>query len=197
MVDEILDSNDLFIIRKYESVKQLQGVIEILLDHKNNSQFILFSAELEKLKADFLAQFICIEASGGLVQNSAGDVLLMYRRGSWDLPKGKVDDGETLEQAAIREVQEETGLIEIELGERIFFPSFLNKATYHTYPYRRQQAMKISYWYRMNYLGNDTPVPQTEEDIEKIKWVKVEDLSNYYNNMYPSIIDVLEAVFGE
>lgn len=194
-VDELLDSNDLFIVRKYESTTQLKEFIEILLDHQNHSQFIIFYQDLEKLKKDFLDQFICIDAAGGVIQNEKEEVLLMYRRGAWDLPKGKVDDGETLEQAAVREVQEETGLMEIELGQEVFFPEFLNKATYHSYPYRKQQAMKVSYWYKMRYLGNSEPIPQEEEDIEKIKWVKVEDLPNYYNNMYPSIIDVLEAVF--
>lgn len=175
----------------------MQETIQILLDHKNLGGFVFYSQDVEKLKENFLEEFECIDAAGGLVRNDQGQVLLMYRRGAWDLPKGKVDDGETLEQAAIREVQEETGLMELELGQPILFEGYKNLATYHSYPYKKHQAMKVSFWYEMKYIGNATPVPQTEEDIEKIKWVNPEDLPNYFGNMYPSIIDVIEAVFGK
>lgn len=195
-LDEILDSTVEFIIKKYESQKQLREIINVLLDHKNLGGFIIYAPDVEKLKKDFLSEFECIDAAGGLVRNNEGQVLVMYRRGAWDLPKGKVDEGETLTEAAIREVQEETGLMELELGAPIRFEGYLNEATYHSYPYKKHQAMKVSYWYEMKYLGNETPVPQTEEDIEKIKWVNPEDLPNYFGNMYPSIIDVIEAVFG-
>ncbi|MCO5232963.1 MAG: NUDIX domain-containing protein [Chitinophagales bacterium] len=195
--DELLDANDSFIVHKYKDIKQLKKWVDILLEYTNETQLLFFHPDIEMLKRDFLSLFINIEAAGGLVQNSKGQVLLMYRRGSWDLPKGKIEDGESKEEAAIREVQEETGLMELELGDLIKFPSFLNLATYHTYHYKGQIAMKIAYWYNMKYLGNSEPVPQTEEDIEKIKWVNIEDLPNYFNNMYPSIIDVIDASFGK
>lgn len=196
-IEEIFIPSVNFIIKKHENIQQLKSLLDILLGQDNDSQLVIFNKDVEKLKSDFLSLFNCIEAAGGVVQNKKEEVLLIFRLGSWDLPKGKVDEGETLDQTAIREVQEETGLMELVLGEAIQFLPYKNKATYHSYQYKNEEAMKISYWYRMKYLGDSNPIPQVEEDIEKVKWVKVEDIPNYYNNMYDSIVDVLEAVFGD
>ena len=129
-----------------------------------------------------------ITAAGGLVQNSNGEFLLMYRRGFWDLPKGKLDAGESIPDCAIREVQEETGLQSLELGPFIcttthpYFDTWLNK-----------DVVKHTHWFSMLSLANDTLVPQTEEDIEKLVWVTVPELPEYLNNTYPTIRDVFEA----
>jgi 8-oxo-dGTP pyrophosphatase MutT (NUDIX family) len=196
-LDEILNPTVDFIIKKYENIDQLKDLLDILNSQQNDSQLVVFYKDLEKLKTDFLSLFNCIVAAGGLVQNIHDEVLIIFRQGSWDLPKGKLDEGETLDQAAIREVQEETGLIELELGNPIQILPYDNPATYHSYQYKNEDAMKISYWYRMKYLGKSEPIPQAEEDIEIVKWVKIKNLPNYYNNMYESIIDVLKAVFGD
>ena len=129
-----------------------------------------------------------ITAAGGLVQNSNGEFLLMYRRGFWDLPKGKLDAGESIPDCAVREVQEETGLQSLELGPFIcttthpYFDTWLNK-----------DVVKHTHWFSMLSLANDTLVPQTEEDIEKLVWVTVPELPEYLNNTYPTIRDVFEA----
>ena len=129
-----------------------------------------------------------ITAAGGLVQNSNGEFLLMYRRGFWDLPKGKLDAGESIPDCAVREVQEETGLQSLELGQFIcttthpYFDTWLNK-----------DVVKHTHWFSMLSLANDTLVPQTEEDIEKLVWVTVPKLPEYLNNTYPTIRDVFEA----
>ncbi|MEY3821539.1 MAG: NUDIX hydrolase [Bacteroidota bacterium] len=129
-----------------------------------------------------------ITAAGGLVQNSNGEFLLMYRRGFWDLPKGKLDAGESIPDCAIREVQEETGLQSLELGPFIcttthpYFDTWLNK-----------DVVKHTHWFSMLSLANDTLVPQTEEDIEKLVWATVPELPEYLNNTYPTIRAVFEA----
>lgn len=111
----------------------------------------------------------------------------MFRRGVWDMPKGKLDEGETIEQCAVREVEEETGLQDIELGKFI-------KKTYHEYTdkWLEKKVTKETHWYAMRVHGNQTLVPQTDEDIEEIVWVKQEEISNYINNTHKNIIDIIE-----
>ena len=129
-----------------------------------------------------------ITAAGGLVQNKEGAFLLIFRRGFWDLPKGKLDAGELIPECAIREVQEETGLKSIELGPFIC-------TTTHAYydKWLSKEVEKHTHWYAMLSLANETLVPQTEEDIEKIEWVPVNELPQYLLQTYPTIRTVFEA----
>jgi 8-oxo-dGTP pyrophosphatase MutT (NUDIX family) len=128
--------------------------------------------------------FKVLEAAGGYVQNPHDELLVFYRRGSWDMPKGKIDRGETPAQAAIREVQEETGLINIELG------AFLAH-TYHTYVEKGNRILKKTWWYWM--CTADTQlVPQTEEDIEEIHWVTPKAWLESSIVVYPNIREVIE-----
>lgn len=131
---------------------------------------------------------IRIEAAGGLVFNLEGQLLLMKRRGFWDLPKGKIDPGETREECALREVSEETGLIHLKLG------SFL-KATYHTYPYQNKIAFKPSYWYQIECLGREEFSPQWEEDITDMKWVNQQEAEKRMIEAYPSIREMVYEFF--
>ena len=131
---------------------------------------------------------IIIEAAGGLVFNEKNELLMIFRRGFWDLPKGKVDEGETLEECAVREVQEETGLHNIKLGE------FLN-TTYHTYTLNNQSILKPSHWYKMEHWGNEILIPQTEEDISEIKWVSKVEAHDLKDKMYPTIRIIVEQYF--
>jgi 8-oxo-dGTP pyrophosphatase MutT (NUDIX family) len=129
-----------------------------------------------------------IIAAGGLVQNSKGEMLLIYRRGFWDLPKGKLDAGESIPDCAIREVQEETGIQTLELGQ------FICTTTHHYFDkWINKDAEKHTHWYAMLSLENETLVPQTEEDIEKIEWVPREQLPQYLLQTYPTIRSVFDA----
>lgn len=131
-------------------------------------------------------QFTIIEAAGGLVTNSAGDVLLINRNGMWDLPKGKVEKGEATEQAAVREVEEECGISPLELKDLI-------TVTYHTYNLNSIAILKPTYWYRMQYLGGGVPSPQVDEGITEVRWVAPNMLSPFVENTYPSIRDVFAS----
>jgi len=148
---------------------------------------IIWNEDLEKLKKAFFKNFTPVTAAGGLVENNKGEILLIFRRGKWDLPKGKLDRGETLEQCALREVMEETGLTNVELKEALTI-------TYHTYDEFGKHILKDSHWFKMKVSGAQTLTPQTEEDISEIKWVKKKDLSNYLSNTFPSVKDVLELL---
>ncbi len=146
---------------------------------------ILWNEDLNKLKKAFFKHFKPVTAAGGLVENEKGEVLLIFRKGKWDLPKGKLDKGETIEQCAVREVEEETGLKDIVLKKLITI-------TYHTYDEFGKHILKDSHWYNMNVNGKQTIVPQTKEGITEIRWVKKKDLKDYFKNIFPSVKDVLE-----
>ncbi|MBX9734663.1 MAG: NUDIX domain-containing protein [Chitinophagaceae bacterium] len=127
-----------------------------------------------------------IIAAGGLVQNPSLEILLIFRRGFWDLPKGKLDAGETIEACAIREVEEETGLTSLTLQKFITI-------TKHEYfdPYRKQDVVKESHWFAMSIETYQKGLPQTEEDITEIKWVAPADIADYFPTMYPNIVEVI------
>lgn len=148
---------------------------------------VFFHSDLDVLKQAFFKKFTLVTAAGGLVQNEKKEYLLIFRRGKWDLPKGKLDKGEKLEDCAIREVEEETGLKEVKLIKPLC-------VTYHTYHEGARFILKDSHWYIMKVKGSQQLVPQTEEDIHEIRWVKKEGLSEYLKISYPSVADVLRSV---
>ena len=127
-----------------------------------------------------------ILAGGGLVQNEQGELLMIYRRGKWDLPKGKLDKGETIEACAVREVMEETGLANIAMGELI-------DTSYHEYfdPFLLEQVVKESHWFAMRAKGEQTLTPQTEEDITAIKWVSGAELEACLQDSYDTVVQVV------
>jgi hypothetical protein len=153
--------------------------------HEPSSLIQLVSEEAYQ---NYIKDKIIVEAAGGLVFNEKNELLMIFRRGYWDLPKGKVDEGETLEQCAVREVMEETGLQNIKLG------AFLT-TTYHTYTQKDQTILKPSHWYKMQNWGNEILIPQTEEDITAIKFVSKEIAYTLLEEMYPTIKNVVEQYF--
>lgn len=145
---------------------------------------ILFTHNFQLIKQLLWNQFTVIQAGGGLVENQNKEILMIYRRGKWDLPKGKLDEGETLEACAVREVTEETGLKNIQLLNFLV-------TTYHTYHAFNQFVLKETYWYRMKGSSAQKLTPQTEEDIVQIEWVKPEGIPEKLTQTYPSIREVL------
>src|SRR3954468_8565891 len=110
-----------------------------------------------------------IVAGGGIVENDEKKILFQFRRGKWDLPKGKLDEGETIEECAVREVEEETGLRNIELGELV-------GVTNHHYTQDGESIDKETYWYAMKVFGEQQLVPQLTEDILELRWVAENEL---------------------
>lgn len=148
---------------------------------------ILYHENLQELKDHFFEQFVVIKAGGGIVRNEREEILLILRKGKWDLPKGKLDRGETIEECAVREVKEETGLTEATLGE----PAGI---TYHTYVEKGTRILKESHWFEMISDSAQTLIPQIEEAISEIKWVAKEDLSEYMKNTYATIENLLKDI---
>ncbi|TMI62937.1 MAG: NUDIX domain-containing protein [Bacteroidetes bacterium] len=147
---------------------------------------VFYHKDFDELKKAFFKKFTFIQAAGGLVTNEDGDVLLIFRRGKWDLPKGKLDKGEKLDECAVREVEEETGLKKPKI-EKIL------SATYHTYHEGARYILKESNWYKMKIIGEQNLVPQTNEGIEEIKWVRPDKLKTYYSNTYPNVVEILQS----
>ncbi len=129
------------------------------------------------------AEFLEVNAGGGLVSNRRGDYLLISRNGLWDLPKGHQDPGEDIEVTALREVQEETGINEIVLRGLIC-------VTDHCYRRNGIWHLKHTWWYDMLYTDPTDLTPQREEDIAKAAWVAKSSLPPYLLNTYPSIVEV-------
>ena len=133
-----------------------------------------------------------IVAAGGLVWNEKNELLMIFRQGKWDLPKGKLDDGETIEECAVREVVEETGLKEVKLGGFIGI-------TQHEYydKYIHQEAIKESHWYAMKATSNQDFIPQTDEDITEIKWVPSNTIQKFLKNSYLNIELIIKQYFSK
>lgn len=145
---------------------------------------VLYSSDLKTLKVLFFASFTLIQAAGGLVENERGEQLIIYRRGKWDLPKGKMDEGETPAQCAVREVEEETGLKQIQLQQPL-------TTTYHIYSEKGEAILKETFWFKMKVTGEQVLIPQAEEDIEAVKWILPSAWSDYAKESYPSIREVI------
>ena len=127
-----------------------------------------------------------INAGGGLVQNSAGEYLLIHRNGLWDLPKGKQEEGEEISVTALREVEEECGITGLEQGELLCI-------THHTYRMHGLHMLKHAYWYNMKYSGDCSVLtPQLEEGIQQCRWVPATELPELLKDTYPSIRQVFE-----
>jgi 8-oxo-dGTP pyrophosphatase MutT (NUDIX family) len=133
-----------------------------------------------------ISKKILIQAAGGLVENEKGEILFMFRRGKWDLPKGKLDPGETLEECALREVEEETGVGQLELKKFLL-------VTFHEYEELGKVIEKKSHWYHMKTTSHQTLIPQLEEDITELRWIAPIDLEIVQRNTYPAIVDVLRS----
>ena len=138
----------------------------------------------EKSFKEFSARFTVVEAAGGLVKNHMDEYLFIYRRGKWDLPKGKADPGETAEETALREVREECGLNDLKIIEKL-------PATYHSFPEKGKNILKHTHWFFMHTKQTEVTL-QTEEDIIDYKWLRKEKIFSFVQGkMYSSLIEML------
>lgn len=163
--------------------------IESFVKQLSNIQtgcYALVYKEFDFLKTNFFNQFHAIEAAGGVVLNQKKELLFIFRRGKWDLPKGKLEAGESYEICAEREIEEETGVNQLKLIDKI-------TNTYHIYEERGQTVLKTSHWFYFTTTFDGNTEPQTEEDISEIKWFSKNE---YYKipilNTFDAIKDVID-----
>ena len=135
---------------------------------------------------EFCSRFKLIEAAGGLVVNDNNELLFIKRNGCWDLPKGKLEKNEEIEVCALREIQEECGINDISLLNKI-------TETYHTYIHKEKRILKRTYWFLVKSSGYPSLFPQKEEGITEVKWFKQSDLTLPLSNTYLSIKDVMNS----
>lgn len=147
---------------------------------------VIFSTDFNLLEEKLRNEFTFITAAGGLVLNENKDSLWIFRRGNWDLPKGKLDEGETIGACALREVEEETGIKDTVI-ER-----FLTN-TYHFYTENNVSICKETYWYLMHSPGVQNLVPQIEEQITAIKWSDTAFVEQILPDTFPMIKDVYQS----
>jgi 8-oxo-dGTP pyrophosphatase MutT (NUDIX family) len=136
---------------------------------------------------DFCSGFNLIEAAGGLVSNQENKVLMIFRNGKWDLPKGKLELGECIESCAIREVEEECGVSGLEICNKLL-------DTFHTYDLKGEKILKKTYWYNMSCSFSGDLIPQTEEGITEVCWVDMDSVKDKLSNSYSNIKDVFESL---
>jgi len=156
------------------------------LDRPGIRGVIIEDVSEDSLLEQLHAMYVPIQAGGGVVYNEEGAVLMIYRRGKWDLPKGKLDQGEQIDDCALREVAEETGLHTLVLDEKIC-------DTYHIYTQGGEQMLKQTSWYRMKGSAADKLRPQKEENIIEARWVSEAELAPLAAKSYEAIREVLTA----
>src|ERR1043165_8955577 len=160
----------------YNELVNKNQFIEVYFYHENEKLMLITFSSIVKM----------IEAAGGLVQNAKGEYLFIFRKGKWDLPKGKLDKGESSSEAALREVEEECGVGQLKITKEL-------EATYHTYQQDGEDILKKTYWFGMS-CGDDSPLkPQTEEDITDAKWLGKDELNKVRENTYGAIEEVLKC----
>jgi len=159
------------------------------LERPGTTGAIIEDGSEDALMQQLHAMYQPIDAAGGVAYNEHGDILMIYRRGKWDLPKGKRDKGENMEECALREVKEETGLKTLAITEKIC-------DTYHIYAQYGEQMLKCTTWYKMKASSADKLKPQKEENIMEARWVKAQDLGPLVAKTYEAIREVL-SLAGE
>lgn len=175
----VLDNNAL-------AIKELSETMLTNLEEQSHQLHYSVSMSDESLLSYLESRYERIQAAGGVVLNEKGELLMIFRRGKWDLPKGKLDPGETLEDCAVREVSEETGLQHLELGEHLI-------DTWHAYFGYGQWVLKQSSWFRMKGLSSDPIQAQTEEDIEQCLWLSKFDVNTRLETAHQSLRPVLDT----
>lgn len=155
--------------------------LDNLFDFCNS--IVVLSADWNTAFRRFASRFVAVEAAGGIVENELGEVLLIYRRERWDLPKGHIDAGEDALSAAIREIAEETGVVGLNFVAPI-------GNTLHAYNVYGKWELKLTHWFAFSCHSSST-TPQTDEDIVLAVWADKEKRIECMTNSYPTIREIV------
>jgi 8-oxo-(d)GTP phosphatase len=172
----------------HQSSLTLTKIAELLTNRKNIKGIGLCVHDAEKVLKIFSQDYVRIEAAGGIVKNTHNQLLFIYRNGKWDLPKGKMDPGESAEQAALREVQEETGVTALSIQRKLI-------DTWHTYMEGKTKVLKQTHWFEMICLENQVLVPQKNEGITRAEWLNGSNIGAALENSYGTLQDLFRRCF--
>jgi len=156
-----------------------------LVNENKLKEIYFFNENLQRLFGYFSSMFRIIDAAGGLVKNNKGECLFIFRNGKWDLPKGKIEKGEEVEMAAIREVEEECGMTGLTIIKEL-------PPNYHTYFIKKEAILKCTYWFEMSCDDTSALVPQEEEGITDVQWIAIKNFKIVFDNTFESIKEVLK-----
>jgi len=179
--------NDKFgLFASYNTPQELSKILDFFQTTTQVENVFVSGSNLQSMLDEFSCMYRLIVASGGLVENSKGELLFIFRYGKWDLPKGKLEKNEKIKDAALREVSEETGITNIKLSNHIV-------DTYHTYKIGNELVLKKAHWFKMIYSGDQPLIPQQSEDITMAKWFPKNHLDEIMSNTYDTIREVLNS----
>lgn len=147
---------------------------------------LLYSKSKDKLLKRLHKKLPLVIAAGGLVINSNNEFLFIHRNGKWDLPKGKMDKNETVEQTAIREVMEETGVEDLSIQKYL-------GASYHIFDWKENSKLKLTHWYIMNSTFEGPLLPEAIEGIERAEWLSQEQAIEALKVSYENIKHLFPA----
>ena len=163
---------------------------EIIKKLKLNDEIFLYHPNKKKLLKEFKKKLKTIVAAGGIVKNDENQILFIFRKGKWDLPKGKIEKNEKIDDGALREVVEETGVKKIKIDR--FFDT-----TYHIIKTKKQFFLKETHWYKMksNYKGKLRP--QKSEGIRSVRWKKIKEAKEIKKKTFRNISIILTTYLKE
>ena len=163
---------------------------EIIKKLKLNDEIFLYHPNKKKLLKEFKKKLKTIVAAGGIVKNNENQILFIFRKGKWDLPKGKIEKNEKVDDGALREVVEETGIKKIKIDR--FFDT-----TYHIIKTQKQYFLKETHWYKMksNYKGKLRP--QKSEGIRSVRWKKIKEAKEIKKKTFRNISIILTNYLKE
>ncbi|SKB91463.1 ADP-ribose pyrophosphatase YjhB, NUDIX family [Daejeonella lutea] len=156
-------------------------------DQATPKTFLLLASDFKEIFKKIKKSMQIIKAGGGLVSNEENKYLFIFRKGKWDLPKGKLDKGESFRVAAVREVEEECGISIDSSGEKVC-------KTYHIYEVYGEPVIKKTVWYWMRANNQPDLTPQIEEGITDARWLAAGDFMLVHENTYPLIRDVIRVI---
>ncbi len=163
-----------------------EQLIKKMFNNKIQKASLYHPDEKETLKK-LKEKIPVVKAGGGLVYNKKGEVLFIFRNGKWDLPKGGIEKGEEIEDTAMREVEEETGVSGLKITQKL-------QKTYHVFKRNGQYKLKVTHWFEMKTNYDGILTGQANEGIEKVAWLGPDEIKEALKNSYENIKLLFETV---